>query len=194
MLKKVLICIALLGCTTERSMHAQWNTQTRVAVGTLLVAGGTYVCSKAYAECVVAAARSRFAPERELLTWYGQQYGRYWGPQEDASLKISLANMMSDLHNRNRNKWTITVLYELASGEPSYFVRDCFQDYPLLQQKDDLDWYIKRLKVIRFVHLHGDRQELDSLIEQLEYVRRMLLSFHGYSIEEQHFRQHALVP
>lgn len=177
----------LLFSSTIKTNDNQTQNIAQATVTTLAVVGGTYLVSKAWAHCVVLEAQSQFAPERALLNHYAYYNGNYWTSDAEAALKRDLKVRIVHLHNSNRDRWGISVLYDIYNGNPAVYVENRYQTFPLLQHMQDLNWYIKRLKIIRFLRLHSDRNELTLLIDQLEYIKNILMADHDYNLEEQHF-------
>ncbi len=183
--KKYILCsLLLLTCPT----YPNDNNNTLRNVGIALAAtGGTYLLSKGWAHHVVKLAQTQFTYERNLLNQYRYQYGHNWSDTIWRSLRKQLKANIVHIHNAQRDRWQLCVLYDMYTSNPSLYVEHRYYTFPLLQHVADLSWYIKRLKIIRFCHLHSERDELDSLIEQLNYIKDMIISDHDYNIEEQNY-------
>lgn len=170
---------------------ANTNIQTNddhVAItctGIAVTATCTFIASIAYAHTVVHNAQTQFRPERELLNYYTYYNGNYWTTDVQAALKRDLKDHIVHLHNQCRDQYSLSLLYANYKGEPTVFVDKEYALYPLLQHINDLSWYIKRLKIIKLLRLYSKRHELDLLIDQLEYIKHLMISDHDYNTEEQ---------
>ncbi len=186
---KKIVTLCILSILSMLHLEASdWQRKAKCTGAVLVAAGTTYVVSKATAQCIVATAQTRFETERRLLNQYAS-YAYQWSAELDFQLKKYLKSMIVQSHNKNRNKWTVTILYELAQGTPAHVVDSHYNQFPLLQYKDDLDWYISRLKAIRFFSLYSGTAELNMLIDQLTYIKNYIISDHDYNSEEQLFTQ-----
>lgn len=187
MFKKIILSLALLG-----SMH-HTKTQDNALQTACIIAGvtcATALSYKAYAHWLVKRAQSQFAHERYLLNHYGyySAQAQSWTTLDAANLLRDLKSAITHLHNTNRDRWDISVMYDIYYAQPAMYVSSHYLSFPLLQHVEDISWYVSHLKAIRFLHAYPDRQELTSLIEQLEYIKHMLLSDHSYSQEEALYR------
>lgn len=183
MFKNITLALLLItACNTQTNDNVIRN----VAIG-VTAAGCTYVVSKGWAHHVVTCAQTQFALERRLLNEYAHYNGHHWTTDADAALKRDLKANIVHLHNTQRDRYSFAILYDMYAGNPTLYVQHNYYAFPLLQHVADLSWYIKRLKIVRFFHLHSQREELNLLIDQLEYIKHMLMSDHDYNVEEQHY-------
>ncbi len=181
------IFISILFVLLTQNIHAaDWQKRAQYTGATIVAAGSVYLLSKGYSSYLVSSAQARFQTERTLLNQYAS-YSHLWSAELDQQLKNYLKAEIVRLHNKNRNKWAITVLYEYSQGKSAYCIDHCYAKFPFLQHKKDLDWYLKRLKAIRFLSLYSDLDELNLLIDQLTYIKEFIVSDHDYNVEEQLF-------
>lgn len=187
MFKKTMLSLALLG-----SIH-HTKTQDHVLPTACVIAGvtcATALSYKAYAHWLVKRAQSHFAHERYLLNHYGyySAQSQSWTTHDAANLLRDLKTAITHLHNTNRDRWDIGVMYDIYYAQPAMYVSSHYESFPLLQHVEDISWYVSHLKTIRFLHAHPNQPELTSLIEQLEYIKQMLIGDHSYSQEEALYR------
>lgn len=185
MFKKYILSLALL--SSIQQSHAQDDAQ-RLLQATCIVAvtaGAVALTYSTYARWLVKRAQAHFARERELLNHYGTYSAQYqsWTTHDVANLLRDLKTSIVYLHNTNRDRWDICVMYDIYNGNPAMYVNRRYVNFPLLQHVDDLNWYLTHLKIIRFLHAYPDQYELNALIEQLDYIKHMLLADHGYTQE-----------
>lgn len=187
---KQLFLITLLFSSHIHSASAQSDLQKNLtlAVSTAAVAGSMYLMSKGYAHCVTYTAFTQFEPTRALLNYYAQ-YSNAWNPHLEQQLKSALKAEILNSHSKNRNRYAITIYGELLRSRPAYYVEKSFASFPLLQYKKDLDWYIKRLRIIHCFSLYSNNDALKILIDQLVYMRNIIMLEHDYYQEEQMYAQ-----
>ena len=194
MYKKLTLAALVIvsSCQPIRGADSNIEDTIKTTIGIAAIAGATYLGSSCYAKCVYETAKLRFAPERYLLDHYSWAAHYQWDTNVLHALIRDIKTEIVRLHNMNRSRWDITVLYSLLNGQQAQTVARRFKCFPLLQHMDDLNWYIWHLKCISILHLHSDRQGVSSLIEQLAYVRNLLRMDHDFNEEEQRYAQHQL--
>ncbi len=185
-IKTIILCSIILFSRPTRAANNHNTTLRNIAIG-IGAAGSTYLLSKGWAKHVVKHAQTQFTYERNLLEYYRQEHGNNWNDAIWRSLRKQVKANIVHTHNAQRDRWQLCVLYDMYAGNPSLYVEHRYYTFPLLQHTADLSWFIRRLKIIRFCHLYSDRDELDLLIEQLTYIKDMIISDHDYNIEEQHY-------
>lgn len=183
--------LALAISIQSQILDSRWQDKALFACAAAAAAGSTYLLSKGYAYTLIATAQTRFATERALLNHYAQ-FKESWTAALDLQLKEYLKSEIIRLHNTNCHKWSITVLYELAQGKPSYSIDDAYEYFPLLRHNHDIDWYLARLKTIRFLSLYPYVNELNLLIDQLTYIKECIIKDYDYSKEGLSFSQRTL--
>lgn len=190
MFRKIFLSLSLFGSLhhTQAQDNAWQNLKTAcVVVG---IIGTVTLSYKAYAQWLVKRAQAHFAHERNLLHHYANYSAQTqsWTTHDAAVLLRDLKSAIVHLHNTNRDRWDISIMYDIYYGQPAMYVSTNYHHYPLLQHVNDISWYVSHLKTIRFLHAYSNELELTSLIEQLEYIRQMLLSDHSYSLEEAQYQ------
>ena len=191
MIKKALVLLLLtVSLGSAQPARADIEDTVTTAVGIALAAGATYIGSVYYAKCIYETAKIRFSTELNLLNQYAWYCHYQWDTSVLHALMRDIKTEIVRLHNKNRKKWSITVICDLLSGRQAQLVDQCFKHFPLVQHKSDLDWYIWHLKCIRLLHLHDNVKDISLLIEQLEYIKNLLLSDHDFNKEEQLLAQY----
>ena len=190
MFKKYILSLALLGSIQHTKAHDDaWSTlkTTCVIAGATGAAALTY---KAYAHWLVKRAQAHFTRERDVLNHYAHYsaQAQSWTTHDAAVLLRDLKTAIVYLHNTNRDRWDISVMYDIYYTQPAMYVSKTYYHFPLLQHIADLNWYMMHLKIIRFLHMYPDEHELTSLIEQLTYIKHMIISDHSYTQEEALYR------
>jgi hypothetical protein len=178
-------------------LHAD-NAQELVAFmlgGTIVTGTAFWAAGRlAYGPIIVSSAQTRFAPEMAQLNtfgWYANN-GYGWNAAYEQQLRDSIKNQVIQFHNMNRDKWRITVIYDLWHGIPADNIATRYYHYPLMQYMHDLDWYIHRLRVIHALRLHSDRDAVATLLYQLTYILNLMRSDIDLNREEQLFQQERL--
>jgi hypothetical protein len=72
----------------------------------------------------------------------------------------------------------------------NHVVRDKNNDYrnfPLVEEKDDLDWYITYLKPLRFLHAADYKNQIQALITRLGKVRTAIIGDSDFTTERRNF-------
>lgn len=183
--KHIFACVLSVVSMTHIHAHElDFQDPLAVAVSAALVAGTVYLTSKTYAHSIVYFAGAEFEPTRNLLNYYAQ-YSAHWSPELDRQCRTALKSEIMRTHHINRNRCCISIYYEWMRGRPAYYVESCYNAFPLLKYKKDLDWYIKRLRIIDCLRLYSNNAELRLLIDQLVYMRNIITSDHDYYQEEQ---------
>jgi hypothetical protein len=182
------LLIFLILTSSPKAIAQNIEKDIKHTVSLLVAAGCAFIASKGYAHWVVYNAQIQFAPERELLNHYAYySNGNSWTTNEQALLKRDLKDRIVHMHNTNRNRWSCNVLYDICTHKPAVYIDKQYETYPLLQHMQHLKWYIKRLKIIRFLHLYPNHNELNLLIDQLVYIKQMLLSDEVFNEEERFY-------
>jgi hypothetical protein len=132
-----------------------------IGLGTLSVYFGGRLCEY----CLYSLAQKRYEPELDLLA---RAY--YY---EDA-IQEELIPYVLEQHDLNNS-------YFLFNTNP-------YKNYPLLQYKNDLDWYINRLWFFRFFYLNSEKgTEILNFMEKLKRVRRYIVTDYRFVKEQRDF-------
>ena len=181
MFKKYLLAIAL--CNVTNQSYAQDNWQDLKTLCVFAGIGGTIALTyKAYAHWLVKRVKAQFAHEQYILN----QYATYsvqtqsWTMYDAAQLLQNLKTAIIHLHNLNKDRWDIGVMYDIYFDQPSMYVSSRYANFPLLQHIEDINRYVTHLKLIRFLHMYPEIAEINMLIEQLEYIKHLVLSDYAY--------------
>lgn len=190
MFKKYILSLALLGSIQQSQAQDNAWSNIKTACVVVGVAGAATLSYKAYAHWLVKRAQAQFGHERNLLNHYAvySTQTMSWTTHDEANLLRDLKTAIVHLHNTNRDRWDIGVMYDIYYGQPAMYVSSQYTNFPLLQHVEDIKRYVSHLKIIRFLHAYPHEEELTSLIEQLEYIKQMILGDHGYSQEEALYR------
>jgi hypothetical protein len=187
--KYILSLLALSSCA-----HAIESSEVALLLGggTALFTATTWATGRlAYGPSIVGSARARYAPESNVLNtfgWYAQN-GYGWNAAYEEQLRGSLKNQAVQFHNMNRDKWGITVMFDLLQGQPAGTISSAYYNYPLMQYMHDLHWYIRRLRVICALRMHSEYNAVAALLQQLMYIRDLLRSDLDLNREEQMYAQ-----
>jgi hypothetical protein len=190
MFKKYMLALTLFVSTQSTQTHDNtWSHVQRACIlaGVTVAGALTY---KTYTQWLVKRAQAHFMHERNILNQYAiySAETHTWSTHDAAYLLRDLKTAIVYLHNNNRNRWDIGVMYDIYFNQPAMYVEYRYRNFPLIQHMQDISWYLKHLKIIRFFNLHADTQEITLLIEQLTYIRQMILGDHNYSLEEAQYQ------
>lgn len=188
MYKPLIVLSLFLSSSTQICRADDLSNTVATICSVAAIAGTTYLASKGYTNILVYAASARFDPARHLLNYYSQ-FSAVWNADLDQQLKTALKRDIIHAHGKNRSRYACTVYYELWCNRSAFYVEQAFNSFPLLKYKKDLDWYIKRLRIVHFLSLYNNKDEIKLLIDQLEYVRNIIMADHDYYQEEQIYMQ-----
>lgn len=184
MLKSSLLFITMLGIVpqAQANNHSDRLIAAGIAVGAVAASCLSY---KAYTHWLLKRVRAHFSTSRAILNHYAQwsTYAHSWTTRDAEQLLQDIKNEIVRLHNRNCDRWDISVMHDIYYDTPAMYVSSRYKHYPLLQFIEDINWYLAHLKFIRFCGIQSNNDELSLLIEQLAYIKELILSDYAYSRE-----------
>lgn len=135
------------------------------STGIVVGAAGCYVIARLCSAGVYSLALYRYEAELDLLlrATFNEQL-----------LQEELIPYVLEQHDRNNS------LY--------FFTQSKYKNYPLLAYKNNLDWYILRLWLSKFIY--GDsakRNEIEILVNKLERIRRLIVTDYRFFEEQRDF-------
>jgi hypothetical protein len=135
------------------------------ATGIVLGAAGCYVIARLCSSGLYSVALYHYEAELDLLlrSVFNEQV-----------LQEELIPFVLEQHDRNNS------LY--------FFIQSKYKNYPLLYYKNNLDWYINRLWLSKFLyHDNQARHKVDVLVQKLERIRRLVVTDYRFVKEQRDF-------
>lgn len=160
-------------CYTDSSLtRAELISLRDVALTTAAVgicAVSVYALGRLCSAGIYSMAEYRYKPELDLLARAAYN--------EDA-VQNELVPYVLAQHDRNNSLF--------------FFLPNRYKNYPLLQYKNDLDWYINRLWLSKIFYLGIDcGREITILMEKLERIRRYIVTDYRFVKEQRDFDHQA---
>lgn len=144
------------------------DTAANIVIGTVAAAaviGTGYLTGKFCSWAVFNGAMSRYTPELDLLARasYNEQV-----------IQEELIPYVLERHDRNNNSF--------------FSFYNPYKNYPLLEYKRDLDWYINNLWFFKLFNLGTDKNvEVNRLMGKLERLRRFVVVDYRFVQEQREF-------
>jgi hypothetical protein len=163
-LYKALMLSLLLSTRTDARDNA-FKEVALGATGVVISVAAGYLVARLCSAGLYSAALYRYEPELDLLLR---------AVFKEQVLEEELIPYILEQHDRNNS------LY--------FFIQSKYKNYPLLYYKHNLDWYINRLWVSKFLYRDPNaRHEIEVLISKLERIRRLVVTDYRFVKEQRDF-------
>lgn len=138
-----------------------------IVAGSVVAATGVYWGGRIWGWCLYKLACSRYEPEFDLLE------RAYYN---DALIQEELIPYVLEQHDRKNSSYCL--------------IENPYRNYPLLQYKNDLEWYANRLWLSKLLYWDPEKRgEITRLIEKLNRIKRYIVIDYRFVQEQRAFEK-----